>query len=117
MHEHESRHSFECAPGLITDVHALLSTLSNAHRARQWGPMAMLTYWSLRAYDHVPLVRAARKALCSQMAQMMLNMWRRHRHICENFNPHRNATDCSGTKFYHWGALAGMISMLEAGDD
>jgi hypothetical protein len=86
-------------------------------RGYVWGPMSMLTYWSLRAYDHVPLVRTARKALCSQMAQMMLNMWRRHRHICENFNPHRNATDCSGTKFYHWGALAGMISMLEAGDD
>ena len=62
----------------------------------------MLTYWGLQQYDHVPAVRKARKALCAQMTAMMLNMWRRHRHICENFNPHRNATDCSGTKFYHW---------------
>ena len=84
-------------------------------RGYVWGPMAMLTYWSLQQYDHVPLVRTARKALCKQMTAMMLSMWRRHRHICENFNPHKNATDCSGTKFYHWGALAGMISMIEAG--
>lgn len=85
-------------------------------RGYVWGPMAMLTYWSLQAYDHVPIVRKARKALCKQMTGMMLAMWRRHRHICENFNPHRNATECSGTLFYHWGALAGMISMIEAGE-
>ena len=84
-------------------------------RGYTWGPMAMLTYWSLQAYDHVPIVRTARKALCAQMTAMMLSMWRRHRHICENFNPHRNATECSGTRFYHWGALAGMISLIEAG--
>lgn len=23
--------------------------------------------------------------------------------------------DCTGTKFYHWGALAGLISLVEAG--
>ena len=75
----------------------------------------MLTYWSLQRYDHVPAVRAARKSLCKQMTAMMLNMWRRHRHICENFSPHRDATDCSGTQFYHWGALAGMITLIEEG--
>ena len=32
-----------------------------------WGPMAQLTYWSLAEYDHVPVVRKARKALCKQM--------------------------------------------------
>lgn len=84
-------------------------------RGYTWGPMAMLTYWSLQRYDHVPVVRSARKALCEQMSRMMLSMWRRHRHICENFNPHRNATECSGTRFYHWGALAGMIKLIEEG--
>ena len=59
--------------------------------------------------------RAARVQLCRQMSALMLSMWRRHRHICENFNPHRNATECSGTRFYHWGALAGFIDMLEKG--
>jgi hypothetical protein len=84
-----------------------------------WGPMAQLTYWSLQAYDHVPAVRQGRKALCKQMTALMLSQWRQHRHICENYSPHRTADDhqgdCSGTKFYHWGALNGMISLVEAG--
>eukprot|EP00039_Didymoeca_costata_P002667 m.61818 g.61818 ORF g.61818 m.61818 type:complete len:831 (-) comp11450_c0_seq2:48-2540(-) len=84
-----------------------------------WGPMAQLTYWSMLRYDHVPQVRSGRKALCKQMTAMMLNEWERNRHICENFYPNntKNAvhTDCSGTKFYHWGALTGMISLVEEG--
>ena len=93
-------------------------------RGYVWGPMAQLTYWSLQQYDHVPAVRSARKAMCKQMTAMMLNQWRLHAHICENFNPHKNGTevagkvwpdDCTGCKFYHWGALAGMISLIEEG--
>jgi hypothetical protein len=84
-------------------------------RGYVWGPMALLTYWSLVNYDHVPLVRSARKAMCKQLTALMLSQWRRNRHICENFNPHKNATDCSGTKFYHWGALTGMITLIEEG--
>ena len=77
--------------------------------------MAMLTYWSLVRYDHLPIVRSARKAMCKQLTALMMSQWRAHRHICENFYPYKNATDCSGTKFYHWGALAGMISLIEEG--
>mmetsp|Transcript_74654 Transcript_74654/g.175181 ORF Transcript_74654/g.175181 Transcript_74654/m.175181 type:complete len:359 (+) Transcript_74654:123-1199(+) len=84
-------------------------------RGYVWGPMAQLTYWSLQEYSHLPEVNVGRKALCKQMTAMMLNQWRRNRHICENFNPHQNATDCSGTLFYHWGGLAGMISLVEGG--
>jgi hypothetical protein len=53
------------------------------------------------------------------MTALMLSQWRQHRHICENFSPHKTADDhggdCSGTKFYHWGALAGMITLVEEG--
>jgi hypothetical protein len=84
-------------------------------RGYVWGPMAQLTYWGLQQYDHVPSVRAARKALCGQMTSMFLQQWNQHAHVCENFNPHKNGTDCTGTKFYHWGALAGMISIEEEG--
>jgi len=80
-----------------------------------WGPMALLVYWSLLEYDHISTIRVARKALCKQMTALMVSQWRRNRHICENFSPHRDATDCTGTKFYHWGALTGLISVLEAG--
>jgi len=84
-------------------------------RGYVWAPMAMLTYWGLRAYDHVEVVRNARKALCSQMTQLLLSQWHRHHHVCENFSPHKNATECTGMHFYHWGALAGFISLLEHG--
>lgn len=84
-----------------------------------WGPMAQLMYWSLLEYDHLPIVRQGRKALCAQLEKLMLSQWREHRHICENYNPHRTADtssgDCSGTKFYHWGALTGLIGLLEDG--
>jgi glycogen debranching enzyme len=78
-----------------------------------WGPQAQLTYWSLQNYDHVPAVRAGRKAMCKQLAGLMMSQWNEHRHICENYNPHKDAMsnndkgDCSGTRFYHWGALTG----------
>ena len=71
-----------------------------------WGPMAQLTYWSLQNYDHVPQIRQARKAMCKQMNGLMMSQWNQHRHICENYNPHKTADttggDCSGTRFYHW---------------
>jgi len=92
-------------------------------RGYVWGPMAQLTYWSLEAASeqgHGPGAAAAgkgRKALASQMRELMLSQWQAHRHICENFNPHRTADtskgDCTGDQFYHWGALTGLLSILE----
>ena len=82
-----------------------------------WGPMAQLVFWGLQNYDHVPAARRARKSLAHQMEQLMLSQWTEHRHICENYNPHKHADttggDCSGTRFYHWGALTGLISLME----
>ena len=80
-----------------------------------WGPMSMLTYWSLQAYDHVPEVRQGRKAMAKQVTAMMLNQWRLNRHICENYNPHKDGTDCTGDKFYHWGGLTGLTTLIETG--
>ena len=81
--------------------------------------MRYLLTCSLQAYDHVPIVRTGRKALCKQMTSLLLSQWRQHRHICENFSPHKvnhgnfNDGDCTGTWFYHWGGLAGLLSLLE----
>ena len=49
------------------------------------------------------------------MEAVFLNQWRLHHHVCENFSPHRDATECTGMHYYHWGGLAGLISLLEAG--
>eukprot|EP00658_Telonema_sp_P-2_P034540 TRINITY_DN25205_c0_g1_i2.p1 TRINITY_DN25205_c0_g1~~TRINITY_DN25205_c0_g1_i2.p1 ORF type:complete len:721 (+),score=172.82 TRINITY_DN25205_c0_g1_i2:163-2325(+) len=86
-------------------------------RGYVWGPMIQLTYWALSnpEYQSVPVVAQGRKALAKQATAMMLNQWRLHRHVCENYNPHRNGTDCTGDKFYHWGGLAGFVSILEEG--
>ena len=63
----------------------------------------------------VPAVRAARKSMCKQLTGLMLSQWHMHRHICENYNPHHDAGDCSGDRFYHWGGLTGLISLIEEG--
>ena len=84
-------------------------------RGYVWGPMAQLTYWSFSAYAHVPEVAVARAALVKQMNAMFMDQWRRNRHVCENFAPAHNATECTGTKFYTWGALAGLLAIEDAG--
>ena len=71
-------------------------------------------------YDHLPEVRAARRGLVAQHKALMLSVWRRHAHICENYSPARTTArdgdDCTGMNFYHWGALTGFIGLLEAED-
>jgi hypothetical protein len=89
-----------------------------------WGPMAQLVHWSLQQFDHVPSVRAARKVMARQMGDMFWGMWREHGHVCENYLPHKYGTrvdgkawpsECTGTTFYHWGALSGLIQLVEQG--
>jgi hypothetical protein len=68
---------------------AVLCCDVSCQRGYIWGPQAQLTYWSLQNYDHVPAVRAGRKAMCKQLAGLMMSQWNQHRHICENYNPHK----------------------------
>lgn len=85
-------------------------------RGYVWGPMIQLVYWGLENYaEAVPEVKAAKAALADQAGAMFLNMWRRHGHVCENYSPWKNATDCTGDRFYHWGGLAGLAELVEAG--
>ena len=84
-------------------------------RGYVWGPMAQLTFWSLRRYAHVPVVAQGIAALAAQMEALMLTQWNAHRHICENYSPHKVAADCTGTLFYHWGALTGLLAIQHAG--
>lgn len=83
-------------------------------RGYVWGPMAQLTYWSLSNYAHVPAVRQARAALAKQMSALMMSQWREHRWICENYLPSRGG-GCPSHKFYHWGALGGLLELAEEG--
>ena len=65
--------------------------------------MAQLTYWGLQNYQHVPAAKTAAKALTKQMNSMMLEQWRNHHFICENFYPAKGHDGCSpgAMTFYH----------------
>ena len=86
-------------------------------RGNAWAPLAMLTYWSLAhpAYANVSSVQTARKGLANSYAKMwMETAWRPSHTVCENYCEHERG-GCCGDTFYHWGALAGFMSLLEAG--
>jgi hypothetical protein len=95
---------------------AAFKSVGSYWRGLVWGPMVLITYWGLAEYDHLPAVRTARRGLAQQSARLMLAHWRRARHICENYSPDPTATDeCTGMRFYHWGALLGYVAIVEAG--
>eukprot|EP01052_Picozoa_sp_SAG31_P021517 SAG31_NODE_1669_length_7575_cov_2.213483_1_plen_997_part_00 len=86
-------------------------------RGNAWAPLAMLVYWSLDhpRYANVSAVQIARKGLAHSYATMwMESAWRPSHTVCENYCEHARG-GCCGDTFYHWGALAGFMSILEAG--
>lgn len=108
-------------------------------RGFNWGPMTIFTYWALDGMAaQSQVIKAARTALAQQKTAAMMDIWRRRRHICENYPMYRpgtvpqnvckidpktgarqdcmgtNSTECTGGHFYHWGALNGLTTLLEA---
>ena len=71
----------------------------------------------LQRYDHVPSVRAARLTLVAEAKALMLRDWNYYRRINENYNSitGSGSDNDSADPSYHWGALLGFISLLEAG--
>jgi hypothetical protein len=86
-------------------------------RGRIWGPMNYLVYLGLRNYD----LPDARKDLVSKSNALLLKTWRNKRLVHENYHgitgnglnmeEKINRSD----SFYHWGALLGLIPLLDAG--
>jgi hypothetical protein len=89
----------------------------NYWRGRIWGPQVALIYFGLQRYDSIPAVRAARLVLVSEARALMLRDWRLYRHINENYNSVTGSGSDNGSAdpAYHWGALLGFLSLLEAG--
>lgn len=46
-----------------------------------WGPLSILTFWSLQEYDHVPEVQHGRRMMVKQLSAMMQRVWNSHRHM------------------------------------
>ena len=93
---------------------------NNYWRGRTWAPHHLLLWWSLKAYDHVPAVRAARLELVAQGLALAEALWTRYAQVPENVNsaigiPEDSPHGIGADPFYAWGALFGFISFLEAG--
>jgi neutral trehalase len=82
-------------------------------RGRIWGPMNFLVYLGLRNYD----APEARADLARRSHDLLMRSWRAEGAIYENYNALTGAGSdtTSSDAFYHWGALLGVISLLEQG--
>ena len=83
-------------------------------RGRIWGPMNYLVYLGLRNYD-LPQVR---RDFAAKSYALFLKEWNEHGHVHENYNAILGTGDdvTSSDRFYHWGALLGLIQYQEMTD-
>lgn len=86
----------------------------NYWRGRIWGPMNYLVYLGLRNYA-TPDVR---RQFAQKSLDLFLREWRTNGHVHENYNAILGSGDdiASSDRFYHWGALLGLIQYLEQTD-
>ena len=82
-------------------------------RGRIWGPMNFLVYLGLRNYD----LPQARADLAERSLKLLMKSWESDRAIYENYNTIKGVGNdvTSSDAYYHWGALLGVISLLEQG--
>ena len=82
-------------------------------RGRVWGPMNFLVYLGLRNYD----LEEARTDLVRRSNALLLKSWRSDGAIYENYNAITGAGNdvTSSDAYYHWGALLGVLSLVEEG--
>jgi putative isomerase len=83
-------------------------------RGRIWGPMNYLVYLGLRNYQQTDIDRA-RQGLAKKSLALFLSDWRTNGHVHENYNGATGSGDdvVSSDRFYHWGALLGLIDLDE----
>jgi hypothetical protein len=83
-------------------------------RGRIWGPMNYLVYLGLRNYNQP----GARQELADKSLNLFLKEWKKNGHVHENYNATLGEGDDvkSSDRFYHWGALLGLIGYMEQTD-
>jgi glycogen debranching enzyme len=83
----------------------------NYWRGRVWGPMNYLVYLGLRNYDQ----SGARTELAEKSLNLFFREWKKNGHVHENYNATLGEGDdvSSSDRFYHWGALLGLITHQE----
>lgn len=83
---------------------------------RVWPPVNFLVYLGLNLYEY-PAAREAKKFLAMNSRDLLLQDWQKNHYVRENYDPFTG----TGTekeysaRFYHWGGLLGMMSLIEEG--
>ncbi len=86
-------------------------TGQNYWRGSIWAPMNFLVYWGLRNYD----LPEARKDLAEKSKALLMKQWREKGYVRENYHAETGGMpDADSDHFYHWGALLGVIALLES---
>jgi hypothetical protein len=86
-------------------------------RGRIWGPMNFLVYLGLQNYE----LPEARKDLVNKSNELLLRTWREKKLVHENYQAitgkgiNEDEKINRSDSFYHWGALLGLIPLLESG--
>lgn len=83
-------------------------------RGRAWAPLNFLTYLALCGQTGLEDMR---RDLAQKSEALLMNEWKAHGHVHENYNS-QTGQGCdreNSDKFYHWGALLGVIAMAENG--
>lgn len=81
-------------------------------RGSIWAPMNFLVYLGMRHYE----LPEARKDLSEKSRKLLMKEWLEHGHIRENYQAETGGSPgARSDHFYHWGALLGMINMIEEG--
>ncbi|MEH7115956.1 trehalase family glycosidase [Neobacillus vireti] len=82
-------------------------------RGRIWAPMNFLVYLGIRNYQ----LAEAQKRLAEKSKALLLKEWLQHGHVHENYNADtgEGCDKNNSDRFYHWGALLGIIPLIEEG--
>jgi hypothetical protein len=87
-------------------------------RGRIWAPLNYLTYIALRRHRQAAGdAMEACRVLAEKGENLLMKEWLSKGHVHENFNGDtgEGCDVLNSDKFYHWGALLSLVSLIEAG--
>jgi len=104
----------------------IIPTISRSHPiffeneywdGRIWPPVNFLIYLGLRNYAHLDIGMKAKKDLIDKSKDLLMLEWKTKRYVREDFNTitGKGKEENQYSRFYHWGGLLGLMSLIEGG--